>query len=103
MMTLLLTGWFLMLAAAIVTAAGGTWWPEYARLRQSVWIVGLAGVMLGLIGSSGILITGGTQSVYAAWNLPIGGVEIRIGQPEALLISMIHIVGGATLLAKPWG
>ncbi|MFM7318563.1 MAG: proton-conducting transporter membrane subunit [bacterium] len=103
MMTLLLAGWFLMLAAAIVTAVGGTWWPEYARLRQSVWIVGLAGVMLGLIGSSGILITGGTQSVYAAWNLPIGGVEIRIGQPEALLISMIHIVGGATLLAKPWG
>ena len=103
MFTLLLSGWLLMLAAAIISSAGGTWWPDSRRVRQSGLILGLTGAVAGLCGSTGILLTGNTQIFSASWSLPVGAVELQIGQSEALIIALIQILGGLNLFSRPWG
>lgn len=102
MISVLLGGWLVMLAGAIVSSSGGTWWADSSRVRQSGWVLGLAGAVVGLCGATGILFTGTAQSFSAGWRLPIGAVELRIGQPEALIIALIQLVGGLTVFSRPW-
>lgn len=96
-------GWLTMFGGAVLTLAAAGLTPArrqgLARVGQ---LVGLAGILLTGISAFGLMFQG-TWSVNLGWALPIGGIVLRVGPSESLMIFLVQLIGGVVIFSRPWG
>lgn len=98
---ILMIGWTMTLVAGLSLAATGH--PliraRFGSLRAPLLALGGAGIALVALHAIRILWSGHVFDFEGPWSLPIGGLPLRVGTAEALMLLLVNVFGGMILIS----